>query len=73
MKATLKATLTLRAPTAATVTAAGEMMTITKAVLIRPGESTGHLTKGRQKVPVTRVEFEGGVARRAERPEEPKP
>lgn len=53
--------------------APGETMTITKAVFIKPGESTQHLTKGRQKVLVTRVEFEGGTAWRAERPEERKP
>lgn len=53
--------------------AAGETMTVTKAVFVKPGESTQHLTKGRQKVLVTRVEFEDGTAWRAEHPEEPKP
>lgn len=53
--------------------AAGETMTLTKAVFVKPGESTQHLTKGRQKVLVTRVEFEDGTAWRAGRPEERKP
>jgi hypothetical protein len=40
--------------------AAGETSTLAKAVFIKPGESTRHLTTGRQKVQLTRVEFEDG-------------
>jgi hypothetical protein len=53
--------------------AAGETMTITKAVFIKPGESTRHLTNGKQQVQVTRVEYDDGTVWRAERPEERKP
>ncbi len=53
--------------------AAGETMTVTKAVFIKPGESTQHLTRGGQKVLLTRVEFEDGADWRAERHEERKP
>lgn len=45
----------------------GEALTLGKAVYIRPDESTRHLTSGRQRVEVTRVEFEdGGVWKSAE-------
>ena len=39
---------------------AGETATLDKAVFIRPDESTRHLTTGKQRVQITRVEFEGG-------------
>lgn len=53
---------TLKATLMLCALAAGETMTITQ-----------HLTKGRQKILVTRVEFEDGTAWHAERPEERKP
>ena len=40
--------------------AAGETLTLGKAVFIEPDASTRHLTVGRQRVQLTRVEFEGG-------------
>jgi hypothetical protein len=40
--------------------AAGETLTLDKAVFIKPDESTRHLTAGKQRVQITRVEFEGG-------------
>ncbi len=40
--------------------AAGATATLNKAVFIKPEESTRHLTTGKQRVQVTRVEFEGG-------------
>ena len=40
--------------------AAGETLTLNRAVFIEPDESTRHLTTGRQRVQITRVEFEGG-------------
>lgn len=40
--------------------AAGETVTLNKPVFIQPDESTRHLTTGKQKVQITRVEFEGG-------------
>jgi hypothetical protein len=40
--------------------AAGETVTLDRAVFIKPDESTRHLTAGKQRVRVTRVEFEGG-------------
>ena len=40
--------------------AAGETATLNKAVFIKPDESTRHLTTGKQRVHITRVEFEGG-------------
>lgn len=47
--------------------APGEALTLGKAVYIRPDESTRHITSGRQRVEVTRVEFEdGGVWKSAE-------
>ena len=40
--------------------AAGETATLNKAVFIKPDENTRHLTAGKQRVQITRVEFEGG-------------
>ena len=40
--------------------AAGETATLGRPVYIKPDESTRHLTAGRQRVQITRVEFEGG-------------
>jgi hypothetical protein len=40
--------------------AAGESLTLNKSVFIEPDESTRHLTTGKQRVQITRVEFEGG-------------
>ena len=40
--------------------APGEALTLDRAVFIKPDESTRHLTTGRQRVEVTRVEFEDG-------------
>jgi hypothetical protein len=40
--------------------AAGETATLARPVFIKPDESTRHLNAGRQRVQVTRVEFEGG-------------
>jgi hypothetical protein len=40
--------------------APGETLTLGKAVYIRPDESTRHITSGKQRVEVTRVEFEDG-------------
>ena len=40
--------------------AAGETATLNKAVFIKPDESTRHMTAGKQRVQLTRVEFEGG-------------
>jgi hypothetical protein len=40
--------------------AAGETVTLNKAVFIKPEENTRHLTTGKQRVQITRVEFEGG-------------
>ena len=40
--------------------ATGETLTLNRAVFIKPGESTRHLTTGKQRVQLTRVEFEGG-------------
>jgi hypothetical protein len=39
---------------------AGETLTLNRAVFIQPDESTRHLTAGKQRVQITRVEFEGG-------------
>jgi hypothetical protein len=39
--------------------AAGEALTLVRPVFIKPDESTRHLTTGKQRVQVTRVEFEG--------------
>jgi hypothetical protein len=40
--------------------AIGESLTLDKAVFIKPDENTRHLTTGKQRVQITRVEFEGG-------------
>ena len=40
--------------------AAGETATLARPVFIKPDESTRHLTTGKQRVRITRVEFEGG-------------
>ena len=40
--------------------AAGETLTLNRAVFIQPDENTRHLTTGKQRVQITRVEFEGG-------------
>lgn len=40
--------------------AAGETATFNRAVFIKPEESTRHINTGRQRVQITRVEFEGG-------------
>jgi hypothetical protein len=40
--------------------AAGETLTLNKAVFIKPDENTRHLTIGKQRVQLTHVEFEGG-------------
>src|SRR5829696_4074080 len=46
--------------------AAGETLTLNRAVFIEPDESTRHLTTGKQRVHITRVEFEGGGDWKAE-------
>jgi hypothetical protein len=46
--------------------AAGEALTLNRAVFIEPDENTRHLTAGRQRVQITRVEFEGGGDWKAE-------
>lgn len=47
--------------------AAGETLVLSKSVFIKPEESTRHFTTGKQKIQVTRVEFEdGGVWKAAE-------
>lgn len=53
--------------------AAGEIAKLDKAVLIRPDESTRHLTTGKQRVQITRVEFEGGGEWKADAEDERKP
>jgi hypothetical protein len=53
--------------------AAGETATLNKAVLIKPEESTRHLTTGKQRVQITRVEFEGGGEWKADAADERKP
>ena len=40
--------------------AAGETATLGRPVFIKPDESTRHLTTGKQRVQITRVEYEGG-------------
>ena len=40
--------------------AAGETAALARPVFIKPDESTRHLNAGRQRVQLTRVEFEGG-------------
>lgn len=46
--------------------APGRTLTLTKAVFIKPGESTRHLSAGRQKVQLTRVEYDDGTVWRSE-------
>ena len=53
--------------------APGETLTITKSVLIKPDESTRHFTSGKQKVQVTRVEFEDGTVWKAAEADARKP
>ncbi|HEX7314256.1 MAG TPA: hypothetical protein VF297_10055 [Pyrinomonadaceae bacterium] len=53
--------------------AASETLTLNKAVFIKPDESTRHLTNGKQRVQITRVEFEGGGEWKAEARDERKP
>lgn len=53
--------------------AAGETLTLNRAVFIEPDESTRHLTTGRQRVQLTRVEFEGGGDWKAEAGDDRKP
>jgi hypothetical protein len=53
--------------------APGEALTLDKAVYIRPDESTRHITSGRQRVEVTRVEFEDGGVWKADEPDGRKP
>jgi hypothetical protein len=53
--------------------AAGETATLNKAVFIKPDESTRHLTTGKQRVQITRVEFEGGGEWKADAADERKP
>ena len=40
--------------------APAETLKLNRAVFIKPDESTRHLTAGKQRVHITRVEFEGG-------------
>ena len=53
--------------------APGETLTLDKAVFIKPDESTRHLTTGRQRIEVTRVEFEDGGVWKADEPDGRKP
>ena len=53
--------------------APGETLTLSKAVFIKPGESTRHLRAGRQRIEVTRVEYDDGTVWRAKVPEGRKP
>ncbi|HEX6185780.1 MAG TPA: hypothetical protein VFZ44_17960 [Pyrinomonadaceae bacterium] len=53
--------------------APGAALTLSKAVFIKPGESTRHLKAGRQRVEVTRVEYEDGAVWRANVSEGRKP
>jgi hypothetical protein len=53
--------------------APSETLTLTKAVFIKPGESTRHLNAGRQRVEVTRVEYDDGTVWRATESEGRKP
>jgi len=53
--------------------AAGETATLNKAVSIKPDESTRHLTAGKQRVRITRVDFEGGGEWKADAADERKP
>ena len=53
--------------------AAGESAALGKPVFIKPDESTRHFTAGKQRVQITRVEFEGGGEWKAEGRDERKP
>jgi hypothetical protein len=53
--------------------APGETLTLVKAVFIKPGENTRHLRAGRQRIEVTRVEYDDGSVWRAQGPEGRKP
>ncbi|MFL6333076.1 MAG: hypothetical protein ACJ754_06995 [Pyrinomonadaceae bacterium] len=53
--------------------AAGETLTLNRPVFIEPDESTRHLTAGKQRVQITRVEFEGGGEWKAEAADVSKP
>ena len=53
--------------------APAETSKLSRAVFIKPGEGTRHLTAGRQRVEITRVEFEGGGEWKAEAGDERKP
>ena len=53
--------------------AAGETLTLNRAVFIKPEESTRHLTTGKQRVQLTRVDFEGGGDWKADAADERKP
>lgn len=53
--------------------APGVTLTLSKAVFIKPGESTRHLNAGKQRIEVTRVEYDDGVVWRAAAPEGRKP
>ena len=53
--------------------APGETLTLVKAVFIKPGESTRHLRAGRQRIEVTRVEYDDGTVWRAKVSEGRKP
>ena len=53
--------------------APGETATLSKPVFIKPDESTRHFTTGKQRVQVTRVEFEGGGEWKAGAGDERKP
>ena len=53
--------------------AAGETAPLNKAVFIQPDESTRHLTTGKQRIQITRVDFEGGGEWKADAANERKP
>ena len=53
--------------------APAETTKLGRAVFIKPDESTRHLTSGKQRVQLTRVEFEGGGEWKAEAGDERKP
>ncbi len=53
--------------------AAGETAALVRPVFIRPDESTRHLTAGRQRVELVRVEFEGGGEWKADAADARKP
>ena len=53
--------------------APAETSRLSRAVFIKPDESTRHMTSGRQRVQITRVEFEGGGEWKADAADERKP